>query len=816
MPREHVIETCEPILEAEDGLILGNGDLSVSIYQRSEHLVWRLGKNDVWDRRVDYSDDYEPAHIDEIKRGLREEGWISNSYRGGEAHATKGAADPKRMNEICEVNPGYAKRPYPCPKPVGELWMHLPIDKHAMTIRQRLIVERDECEITVSWPDGCEIRLLAFVHPTLNVLAVRWQVVNWNSDTALSHQVPVWFSVFRWADPTVEQFRFTLQNRGRNPYIGHPDDPDKCTPLDPPSYREFEGHWVIEQTFHPDLEFTDGFKYFMLPFTTPDGLVIDPVGVGPSPDKAVHLYGNDDVLEGWMCLAIPCSSDDGGCEAEAKRFIAAAAGDVAGACQRWHAENLVAAEAFWAKSAIEIDDALLENTWYENIYLRRCTYRHDVIAPGLALPSTVQDYSMWHGDYHMNFNYQQPFYGDFGANHIDIGDAYFPGLRHMIDLGRIIAKDSFGFRGCYVPLSGYPFPVEKDPFGTGSLARIIYPTGWTAIHYWSRYLHTYDKDWLAEVGYPVIRDCALFLTDFLELRDDGLYHAFPSCQGESFFTGNEADFTDQPQVVRNIRYCLAAAIQAARELDIDAEHQAEWQERLDKLVTTDETRPDLPAERRERLELNPPQFTCVDHADILPKPGDFAHDLRLTMDSHMWRASFNTLPWFWLTRLRNDVFDPETELDLVRAHIRRWRTPGAHLRSMTAGDHGFIGAYGESMGVILPIQEMMLQSWDGSLRLFPAWPKSMNGRFTTLRAEGAFLVSASYCDGCVGPITLTSEAGNRVRIESPWPAQAVVIDQCGKCHPHAVEDGRFICFDTEPGRRYEVAPAGGPGPSLRR
>ena len=440
MPREHVIETTEPILEAEDGLILGNGDLSVSIYQRSEHLVWRFGKNDVWDRRIDFSDDYEPAHIDEIKRGLREEGWVSGTYRGGgKAKATKGdPADEKRMNEICEVCPSYAKRPYPCPKPVGELWMHLPIDKHEMTVHQRLVIERDECEITVSWPDGCEIRLLCFVHPTLNVLTVKWEVVNWNSATALSHQVPVWFSVFRWADSTIEEFRFELQNRGRNPYIPYPDDPADATPLDPPSYKEFEGHWVIEQAFHPDLEFKDGYKYLLQPFTTPDGLIVDPVRVSPSVgDKAIHLYGNDDVLKGWMCVAIPCSSDEGGCEAQAKRFVNDVAGKEAETFQRWRAENLVAADAFWAQSAIEMDDELLEDTWYENVYLRRCTYRADVIAPGLELPSTVQDYSMWHGDYHMDFNYQQPFYGDFGSNHLDIGDAYFPGIKHMVDIGRV-------------------------------------------------------------------------------------------------------------------------------------------------------------------------------------------------------------------------------------------------------------------------------------------------------------------------------------------------------------------------------------------
>ena len=171
----HIIETDRTILEAEDGLILGNGDLSVSVYQRSEHLVWRFGKTDVWDRRVDLSDDFEPVHIDEIRRGIRDEGWVSDSYRGGEGRAAKGARDPKRMKEVCTVAPSYAERQVPCPKPVGELWMHLPIDKPNMKIHQRLTIERAELEITITWDNGGAISLLCFIHPRTNVLVVRYE-----------------------------------------------------------------------------------------------------------------------------------------------------------------------------------------------------------------------------------------------------------------------------------------------------------------------------------------------------------------------------------------------------------------------------------------------------------------------------------------------------------------------------------------------------------------------------------------------------------------------------------------------------------------
>ena len=115
----HTIELDHPVLEPDEGLLLGNGDLSVSIYQKPGRLVWRFGKNDVWDRRLDLDVCPPAAHIDEISRGIRDEGWVSHSYVEGRGEATRGSADPRRMKELCDGWPAYARRPYPCPQAGG-------------------------------------------------------------------------------------------------------------------------------------------------------------------------------------------------------------------------------------------------------------------------------------------------------------------------------------------------------------------------------------------------------------------------------------------------------------------------------------------------------------------------------------------------------------------------------------------------------------------------------------------------------------------------------------------------------------------------
>jgi hypothetical protein len=47
----HTVETNQRLLVLDEGLLLGNGDLSASVYQTADRVIWRLGKSDVWDRR---------------------------------------------------------------------------------------------------------------------------------------------------------------------------------------------------------------------------------------------------------------------------------------------------------------------------------------------------------------------------------------------------------------------------------------------------------------------------------------------------------------------------------------------------------------------------------------------------------------------------------------------------------------------------------------------------------------------------------------------------------------------------------------------
>ncbi|MCC6445195.1 MAG: hypothetical protein IT210_17260 [Armatimonadetes bacterium] len=802
----HVIQVNERLLTPEDGLLLGNGDLSVSVYQTADRIVFRLGKGEVWDRRLDLSDDPKPAHIDEIARGIRDEGWKCGPY-GGPVEATKGTQNPERMKEICQgAPPSYTRRPYPCPKPVGELALYLPPDQMGMTIRQTLAIEEATLTIACAWPSGVKAEIECFIPPAPNVLAVRWKVSGWNDPARTGNGVPpLRFALYRWPDPPIREFgeRFAADYRHDTFLISA--DP-KAPPLPPPSVRNRNGLACIEQTFPADPTFKEGFRYLLVPFA--QGAAVEPMAMPATGEARLHIVPPVESREGAVAVAVTTSSDPGGPEAEAERIRALAGSDVSAALGRWAEENRREAAAFWARSSVSIADALLENAWYETYHARRSTTRRDTIPPGLFLPSTVQDYSHWHGDYHTNYNLQEPFSGDYTANHLDIGDGYFQAIQFFLPIGRKIARDYYNCRGVFIQLTGYPILAEEDPLGVAPMGRMAYMTGWAANQYWWRYLYTLDKDWLRETGYPVIRDAALFYTDFLKKGEDGLYHAFPSNQGEDGFSGNPKDYTDRAQIMQHLRYCLRAAVRASEVLETDENLRAEWKDRLARCAG-DDGQPPLKLTGIDKIceEANPPEFgrgmpyrRQPDKArgQSWPAPSEY---IRLWYFGHY--------PWMTMGRLRSGAFIAEKDFPVFRENIRRWRHPNGLIWGMAVANYGHAGAWTESLGAMAPLQEMMLQSWDGAIRLFPAWPRALDARFATFRAEGAFLVSASWKGGRPQDIEILSEKGSPCTLYSPWEHGFQVRDSKGKSVPVTEEPYERFSFPTQAGEKYTVLPADG-------
>ena len=80
-----------------------------------------------------------------------------------------------------------------------------------------------------------------------------------------------------------------------------------------------------------------------------------------------------------------------------------------------------------------------------------------------------------------------------------------------------------------------------------------------------------------------------------------------------------------------------------------------------------------------------------------------------------------------------------------------------------------------NFGAAAALQEMLLQSYAGFIEIFPAIPASWKDvSFTTLRAEGAFLVSAKKKNGKVEQIKILSEKGGVVKLKLPFEKYKII------------------------------------------
>lgn len=119
-----------------------------------------------------------------------------------------------------------------------------------------------------------------------------------------------------------------------------------------------------------------------------------------------------------------------------------------------------------------------------------------------------------------------------------------------------------------------------------------------------------------------------------------------------------------------------------------------------------------------------------------------------------------------------------------------------------------MGVWTENLSLPAVINECLLQSWSGVIRLFPNTTGLGRTRFRDLRAAGAHLVSASWDGKQVGPVTVQSEKGAAVRIANPWaPRKLVVRSQPGgKVAALQMRDD-VAEFPTRAGETYSLSPA---------
>ena len=473
---------------------------------------------------------------------------------------------------------------------------------------------------------------------------------------------------------------------------------------------------------------------------------------------------------------------------------------------------------FWSKSFVEIGDPLIEKFYYGSQYLMACCSRNQQFPPSLFGNWITMDGPAWQADYHLNYNHQAPWWGVFSSNHPELADPYDTPILEYLPIAKANARKYLKVRGVYYDVGvgpkaletafmpdGHSIPGEGNRMFLGQKSNAAF----AAANMFMRFHHTYDLEYARRV-YPFLIEVANFWEDYLKL-EQGRYVITGDALGE---VGDGGSDKNNCLSLGLVRMFFKGMLDVSAELGVDAGRRGKWQDILAHLsdfptAVVDGVRrvqgaeagpsagrvgPNREASRVEFMGMVWP--SCVVGLESEPALLKMLQDDANGWPEREWINHFNgfsqTFPG--AVRVGHDPRD-------ILAKLRQQLTVGSFPNLMV-----FCGGGGIENCSAVPatINEMLLQSHEGVMRLFPVWPREQPARFGRLRTWGAFLVSSELRDGEVKSVLIESEKGRECMLQNPWPGRDLALKRNGQAAGKLA--GQRVHFQTSVGERIAIQP----------
>lgn len=467
--------------------------------------------------------------------------------------------------------------------------------------------------------------------------------------------------------------------------------------------------------------------------------------------------------------------------------------------------------AFWDKSSFTLSDEALENRWYASLYLLACCAGNKDFAPGLYGNFITVESPSWKSDYHLNYNYQAPFYAACSSNHVELTDCYHAPLEQFIARGRELAA-GFDCRGVLMPvgIDSMGLCSEMDKSNKYWFERLFLGQKSNGVHAADimvfRWYATRDKDYARMHALPFVREVLRFFEDYA-VFENGRYSVYRDAAHEVPYYRDDFDPKKFRRYINDknnsltlgmLRLCLGAAIDMSEALGEDETQRRQWRDMLDKLSPF----PTCIRRFRRVFRYTEKGMRWHDGNDVGQQHIYPAGCVGLGSDKRLLRIARNTFRqkedcWtdgnavcsYFPMAARLGV-DPEKIVRKLRELAScRYAYPNM-LFDFGCGCTENISLYANTLN------EMALQSHEGVIRLFPVWDGSIDAVFRDLRADGAFLVSSSVKGGRVGKTEVFAEVGGELKIMLPF-------ERCRVTRPDKTEtlSGTVIVLKTRPGER---------------
>lgn len=770
--QQHPLRSNTPAVDFFAGALLGNGGLGVVVTTRPDGIMLHLGHNSVWDIRV------AEAHTDQI-------GTFADIFAKVAAiPASLGALEEdewyKAYTELMQAN---YQASYPRPFPCGTILLGLD-RRHCEVIGHELDIATGTCRVQLmTTQDQSDCGLVIWVDPHTDAVWMRCENAN-------GHAIPSPFERIRiMPDPTTpaEFPAYTVHAQGLGFWQRLPSQVgDVHGHTTPPAY------W---QGFDPGKTAASG----IIPEHPDDQAVSVAVAVSsqqsrwqpqtsygtPRPiDALERALIDSDAFVAQVVLTHGRATDIAACEATAHANMAEYVAADTRRIAHW--------QHYWRLAGVRLADELLERTWYHNLYFFACAVSARHTCPGLFANWSYRDIgTAWHGDYHMNYNTQQPFWVCFSSNRIEQHFAYVRLIEHLLPISERWAQQYYGLRGAYFPHSAYPTTMHTMPYPVPTWGWEICETPWSVQSLWWHYRYTLDDVFLRQRAFGPIRAAVQFLADYMQRPEawwDGRYHIYPTVSPELYgLTPGLHKNADCLVDLTLTKFVFNAYLEAVQILGIsDTEHElvAAVTDILVHFPTypTAETAQgtvfvSVPHEDPQVVYNVPSSTTTIfpgEEHGLHSEPDAYALALRTLM--HQRNEGGNELVFLNMQAARMGVLD----LAKFKRQIAYCLLPNGTCTDMVLQVHGRyrddlpfdfmadMGIWFENFALPAVINECLMQSYTGEIRLFPNWPLDCAAEFEQLRAVGAHLVSAGCRDGVVTHVHITSEHGGQVKVWSPW------------------------------------------------
>lgn len=424
---------------------------------------------------------------------------------------------------------------------------------------------------------------------------------------------------------------------------------------------------------------------------------------------------------------------------------------------------------YYQQSFVSIPDGRLEGFYWLQLYKMASATR-----PGKPMIDLMGPWFTSHTPWPAiwwNLNTQLTYSPIFTSNHLELGEPLFSSLiQHQQNLINNVPKEWRSDAAAIGRISSYDL---RSPLITGDLRNGRFEPGnltWTMFYYYQYYLYTQDTVELKTNIYPLLKRSVNYLVHLLKIDTAGIYH-LPVSQSPEY-----ANVADAHYSLAALKWGLETILNINRTFQLNDSGNQKWLEVLEHLV---------------------PFY--VDETGYM-----IGKELALTSSHRHYSHLMQIYPFHLVS-----VEAPENE-ELVKKSIQHWMgfdkalagysfmaasSMSSLLKDGNAAyqylnkflnKHGTAGGLYQEAGpcfetppaIANSLLEMLLQSWDGKIRVFPAIPDLWKDVvFADLLAEGAFNVTASRKNGRTEFIKVKSLAGGAVVIETDIPQNQVQVNE---------------------------------------